>query len=60
MVDVLVAAQPRASTTVAGHGTHPRVLADVEAASVEDLEEALTGAWPSRAPRRLRGHLPGG
>ncbi|SNS21926.1 hypothetical protein SAMN06893096_102559 [Geodermatophilus pulveris] len=35
------------------------VLAHVERASVEDLEEVLTDAWWSRAPRRLRDGLRG-
>jgi hypothetical protein len=60
VVDALVAAQPTVYFTVAGYGVHPMVLLDVEAASAEDLEEALTEAWLCRAPRRLREELLGG
>jgi hypothetical protein len=53
-VDALVAAQPHLFFTVAGYGVHPMVLLDVERASVEELDDALTEAWLARAPRRLR------
>ncbi|RFU19394.1 MmcQ/YjbR family DNA-binding protein [Geodermatophilus marinus] len=59
VVDALVAARPGVFFTVAGYGVHPMVLAHVERASVEDLEEALTEAWWCRAPRRLREELRG-
>ncbi|WP_089405644.1 hypothetical protein [Geodermatophilus saharensis] len=59
MVDALVAARPGVFSTVAGYGLHPMVLAHVERACVEDLEEALTEAWWCRAPRRLREELRG-
>jgi hypothetical protein len=60
VVDALVMAQPEVFFTVAGYGVHPMVLLHVEAASVEDLDEALTEAWLCRAPRRLRKELLGG
>lgn len=60
VVDALVSAQPGVFFTVAGYDVHPMVLLHVEAASVDDLEEALTEAWLCRAPRRLRAQLPGG
>ena len=41
--------------TVAGYGVHPMVLLHVERASFDDLDEAITDAWLSRAPRRLTG-----
>ncbi len=56
----LVALQPDVYFTVAGYGVHPMVLLHVEAASVEDLDEALPEAWLCRAPRRLREELLGG
>ena len=52
-VDALVAARPRVFFTVAGYGVHPMVLMHVERASFDDLDEAITDAWLSRAPRRL-------
>ena len=52
-VDALVAARPGVFFTVAGYGIHPMVLLHVERASFEDLDEAITDAWLSRAPRRL-------
>lgn len=52
-VDALVAARPGVFFTVAGYGVHPMVLVHVERASVDDLDEAITDAWLSRAPRRL-------
>ena len=52
-VDALVAARPGVFFTVAGYGVHPMVLVHVERASFDDLDEAITGAWLSRAPRRL-------
>ena len=52
-VDALVAARPGVFFTVAGYGVHPKVLVHVERASVDDLDEAITDAWLSRAPRRL-------
>ena len=60
VVDALVAARPDLFFTVAGYGVHPMVLLRVEAASFEDLDEALTEAWLCRAPRRLREELLGG
>ena len=48
-----MAARPRVFFTVAGYGVHPMVLVHVERASVDDLDEAITDAWLSRAPRRL-------
>ena len=60
VVDALVAGQPHVYFTVAGYGVHPMVLVHVEAASFEDLDEAITDAWWSRAPRRLREELRGG
>ncbi len=60
VVDALVMARPDVFFTVAGYGVHPMVLLSVEAASVDDLDEALTEAWLCRAPRRLRAQLPGG
>ncbi len=59
VVDALVAARPAVFLTVAGYGVHPMVLAHVERASVEDLEEAIGDAWWCRAPRRLREELRG-
>ncbi len=63
VVDALVAARPSVFLTVAGYGVHPMVLAHVERADVEDLDEALTEAltvaWWCRAPRRLREELRG-
>lgn len=38
--------------TVAGYGIHPMVLVDVEAATFDDLDEAITDAWLSRASKR--------
>jgi hypothetical protein len=52
-VDALVAARPGVCFTVAGYGVHPMVLVHVERAEVDDLDEAITDAWLSRAPRRL-------
>ena len=52
-VDALVAARPVVFFTVAGYGVHPMVLVHVERASFDDLDEAITDAWLSRAPRRL-------
>lgn len=52
-VDALVASRPGVFFTVAGYGVHPMVLVHVERASVDDLEEAITDAWLSRAPQRL-------
>ena len=52
-VDALVAARPGVFFTVAGYGVHPMVLLHVERASFDDLDEAITDAWLSRAPRRL-------
>ncbi len=60
VVDALVTTQPALYFTVAGYGVHPMVLLRVDAASIEDLDEALTEAWLSRAPRRLREELLGG
>jgi hypothetical protein len=60
VVDALVMARPDLYFTVAGYGVHPMVLLRVEAASVDDLDEALTEAWLCRAPRRLRDELPDG
>ncbi|TKJ28717.1 MmcQ/YjbR family DNA-binding protein [Blastococcus sp. CCUG 61487] len=60
VVDALVLAQPDVYFTVAGYGVHPMVLLRVEAAAVEELDEALTEAWLCRAPRRLREELLGG
>ena len=60
VVDALVSAQPQVYFTVAGYGVHPMVLVRVEAASFEELDEALTEAWLCRAPRRLREELLGG
>ncbi|MFP5219213.1 MAG: MmcQ/YjbR family DNA-binding protein [Actinomycetes bacterium] len=54
VVDGLVAARPEVYFTVAGYGVHPMVLVHVERASFEDLDEAITDAWLSRAPKRLR------
>ncbi|MGY1693900.1 MULTISPECIES: MmcQ/YjbR family DNA-binding protein [unclassified Geodermatophilus] len=59
VVDALVSARPGVFFTVAGYGLHPMVLAHVERATVEDLEEVLTEAWWCRAPRRLREELEG-
>ncbi len=59
VVDALLMAQPHVYFTVAGYGVHPMVLADVEAASVDELDDALTEAWLCRAPRRLREQLLG-
>jgi hypothetical protein len=59
VVAALVATQPEVYFTVAGYGVHPMVLLRVEAASLEDLDEALTEAWLCRAPRRLRQQLGG-
>ena len=50
----LVAARPEVFFVVAGYGVHPMVLVDVEAAAFDDLDEAITDAWLSRAPKRLR------
>jgi hypothetical protein len=52
-VDALVASRPGVFFTVAGYGVHPMVLVHVERASFDDLDEAITDAWLSRAPRRL-------
>ncbi len=52
-VDALVAARPGVFFTVAGYGVHPMVLLHVERAEFDDLDEAITDAWLSRAPRRL-------
>jgi hypothetical protein len=52
-VDALVAAHPEVFFTVAGYGVHPMVLVDVERATFEDLDEAITDAWLCRAPRRI-------
>jgi hypothetical protein len=52
-VDALVAARPGVFFTVAGYGVHPMVLVHVERATFDDLDEAITDAWLSRAPRRL-------
>ena len=52
-VDGLVAARPGVFFTVAGYGVHPMVLLHVERAGFDDLDEAITDAWLSRAPRRL-------
>ena len=52
-VDALVAARPGVFFTVAGYGVHPMVLLHVERAGFDDLDEAITDAWLSRAPRRL-------
>ncbi len=60
VVDALLMAQPHVYFTVAGYGVHPMVLADVEAASVDELDDALTEAWLCRAPRKLRDQLLGG
>ena len=52
-VDALVATRPGVFFTVAGYGVHPMVLVHVARASFDDLDEAITDAWLSRAPRRL-------
>jgi hypothetical protein len=52
-VDALLAARPGVFFVVAGYGVHPMVLLHVERASFDDLDEAITDAWLSRAPRRL-------
>jgi hypothetical protein len=52
-VEALLAAQPDVFFTVAGYGVHPMVLVDVERATFEDLDEAITDAWICRAPRRV-------
>ena len=52
-VDALVSARPGVFLTVAGYGVHPMVLVHVERATFDDLDEAITDAWLSRAPRRL-------
>ncbi len=54
-VEALVAARPGVFFTVAGYGVHPMVLVHVERAGFDDLDEAITDAWLSRAPRRLTG-----
>ena len=54
-VDALVAARPGVFFTVAGYGVHPMVLLQVEHASFDDLDEAITDSWLCRAPRRLTG-----
>ncbi len=54
-VDALVAARPGVFFTVAGYGVHPMVLLHVQRATFDDLDEAITDAWLSRAPRRLTG-----
>ncbi len=59
VVDALVTARPGVFLAVAGYGLHPMVLAHVERATVEDLEEAIADAWWCRAPRRLREELRG-
>lgn len=51
-VDALVAARPGVFFTVAGYGVHPMVLVDVEQASFDDLDEAITDAWLSRASKK--------
>jgi len=51
--EALVASQPDLFFAVAGYLSHPMVLLRVEAASYEDLDEALTEAWLCRAPRKL-------
>jgi len=53
-VDGLLAARPTVFFAVAGYGVHPMVLVHVERAAFEDLDEAITDAWLSRAPKRLR------
>ena len=59
-VDALVAARPGVFFTVAGYGIHPMVLLDVERATYEDLDEAITDAWTARASKRaLRDFLHG-
>ena len=60
VVAAYVSTQPQVFFTVAGYGVHPMVLLDVEAATSEDVDEALTEAWLCRAPRRLHDQLPGG
>jgi hypothetical protein len=52
-VDALVSARPGVFFTVAGYGAYPMVLVHVARASFDDLDEAITDAWLSRAPRRL-------
>ncbi len=59
VVDALVTARPGVFLAVAGNGLHPIVLAHVERATAEDLEEAIADAWWCRAPRRLREELRG-
>lgn len=51
-VHALVAARPGVFFTVAGYGVHPMVLVDVERASFDDLDEAITDAWLSRASKK--------
>ena len=51
-VDALVAARPEVFFTVAGYGVHPMVLVDVEHATFDDLDEAITDAWLSRTSKR--------
>ena len=48
----LVAARPEVFFVVAGYGVHPMVLVDVEQAALDDLDEAITDAWLSRASQR--------
>lgn len=54
VVDALLASRPDLYFAVAGYGVHPMVLLHVERASYDDLDEALTEAWLSRASKRLR------
>jgi predicted aldo/keto reductase-like oxidoreductase len=57
VVEALVAARPGVFFTVAGYGVHPMVLIHVERADFDDLDEAITEAWLSRAPKRLARQL---
>ena len=52
-VEALVAARPEVFFTVAGYGVHPMVLVHVEHAEFDDLDEAITDAWLSRASKRV-------
>lgn len=51
--DALVLSRPAVYVSLPAYDGYPMALVHVEAASFEDLDEAITESWLCRAPKRL-------
>ena len=51
--DALLLSRPGVHLAIPAYDGYPMALLHVDAASFEDLEEALTESWLTRAPKRL-------